>query len=457
MARPRVAQGAVVVVAAVALALCWGQLTMASAHSIDDYGAVANDASDAACFANAHAIQRAFLAANQSPSDKVVLIPAGNNYTIYNATMSGLRDTALQLDGRLLINNNVTGAGWPWSKGFSASNFGSLFFTNCYNLTLGGSGVYDGQGYNFWWANILQKERLRPHALVVENTQLIEIKDLEFRNSPQFHVKLHGVKRVHVHDFKIIVDVDQQKELLQRHGHWDLEAGIPTFPLNTDGIDPSGIDVLIENVYIENFDDAIAVKPSNSGSQFTDCSRDMVVRNSAVKFSVGLTIGSVPPNAGTNCVKNITFENIVMDWPIKAVYIKSNPGTVGDGIVDGITYRNIVASHPLWYPLWIGPQQQQQPGTAGTGCSFLYPIVKTCPTQPRVTIQNVLLDNVTFTGGLTLPGVLLANASNPYTNITFNDVSNTGSFLVQKEYVSINTHGVASGKTSPVPAGFTQV
>ena len=42
------------------------------------------------------------------------------------------------------------------------------------------------------------------------------------------------------------------------------ELSWPVFPLNTDGIDPYGSRVLIENVNITNFDDAIAVKPSHS-------------------------------------------------------------------------------------------------------------------------------------------------------------------------------------------------
>jgi polygalacturonase len=40
-----------------------------------------------------------------------------------------------------------------------------------------------------------------------------------------------------------------------------VNGGFPLFPLNTDGFDPAGKNVLIENVNITNFDDAVAVKP----------------------------------------------------------------------------------------------------------------------------------------------------------------------------------------------------
>ena len=37
------------------------------------------------------------------------------------------------------------------------------------------------------------------------------------------------------------------------------------FPLNTDGIDPHGTNILIERVNITCFDDAVAVKASHKG------------------------------------------------------------------------------------------------------------------------------------------------------------------------------------------------
>lgn len=44
------------------------------------------------------------------------------------------------------------------------------------------------------------------------------------------------------------------------------------FPLNTDGIDPAGTNILIRNVKITSFDDAVAVKPANRGYKIAKCS-----------------------------------------------------------------------------------------------------------------------------------------------------------------------------------------
>lgn len=198
-------------------------------------------------------------------------------------------------------------------------------------------------------------------------------------------------------------------------------------------------------------DDAVAVKPcQEQGSLNCACASDMVIRSGAVKFSVGLTIGSVPPNANGNCVRNITFDSVDMLLPFKALYIKSNPGTRGTGTIDHITYSNIDVTSPLWYPLWIGPQQQKQPANGSdTGCSFFYPLNTTCATNPLVTISNVALMNISMHGGITLPGVILCDPSNPCQNVSFENVNNTGSWIVGSQY---NCHNAQIEQAANFPA-----
>lgn len=71
------------------------------------------------------------------------------------------------------------------------------------------------------------------------------------------------------------------------------EEGVPTFPLNTDGIDPAGKNVFIKNVRIRNFDDAVAVKPLNGGNFYSNCSQNITVIDSFVTLGVGMTIGKL--------------------------------------------------------------------------------------------------------------------------------------------------------------------
>ena len=81
--------------------------------------------------------------------------------------------------------------------------------------------------------------------------------------------------------------------------------------LNTDGIDPRGVDFHIHDVTISNDDDSIAVKPQGRQSLSGDCTRNLLIEN-AVLTGFGASIGSVPPHADVNCVRNVTFRNVSM-------------------------------------------------------------------------------------------------------------------------------------------------
>ena len=162
---------------------------------------------------------------------------------------------------------------------------------------------------------------------------------------------LNDVDSIYVHDCEIYVDILKQSDVMnkrrQSDSDWILEAlsgeylnaftemlgdhsmlSMPTMPLNTDGIDPSGSNVTIRNVNITNFDDAVAVKPSHTTSQIAKdgCSQDILVENCNIKFGVGMTIGSVPPRDTHACVRRVTFRNIDFEYPLKAIYVKTNPG-----------------------------------------------------------------------------------------------------------------------------------
>lgn len=64
----------------------------------------------------------------------------------------------------------------------------------------------------------------------------------------------------------------------------------------------------------------------------------MWIENATVHYSVGMTIGSVPPSTNHACINNITFKNVYMWRPLKSIYVKTNPGSSGDGIISNILY-----------------------------------------------------------------------------------------------------------------------
>jgi hypothetical protein len=172
-----------------------------------------------------------------------------------------------------------------------------------------------------------------------------------------------------------------------------------------------------------------------------------------------MSIGSVPPNDATNCVRNITVRNVRFDEPIKAIYIKPNPGTHGRGIIDSITYENIEIHEALWWAIFIGTQQQHQPGGSGTGCSFFYPLPgQTCQTDPLVSINNIVLRNVNIYGGVLSPGIMICNETNPCTSLIFDSVNvhNPSPYPIKDFYLCEHFSGTARN-SNIVPSCLTDI
>jgi polygalacturonase len=222
----------------------------------------------------------------------------------------------------------------------------------------------------------------------------------------------------------------------------DIPIPMPTFPLNTDGIDFYGRNATFRRLKIVNFDDTVVPKPSSRGSWGSDCTQDILVEDCEVTYGVGMTIGTVVPNKNCNCIKNVVFRNINFHRPLKAIYIKNNPGT-GTGLIQNITYENIYMKHPVWWGLYIGLQQQKQPGGGGPGC-MLYPLTS-CGTQPLVPINDITLRNITSVGSILPAGIIRCNETNPCHGYHFEDVS-FKSFvwdILGYGFISENIYGTA--------------
>lgn len=142
-----------------------------------------------------------------------------------------------------------------------------------------------------------------------------------------------------MHDFEIYVDIWGQMELHRLFGHTyktektaiddgtGLSIEMPIFPLNTDGIDVWAKNATFRRVKVTNFDDSIVPKPTNKGYKYVHCTTDILIENCTTVYTVGMTIGSVPPSTNHACIANVTFRDIVMHKPIKGIYVKPNPGS----------------------------------------------------------------------------------------------------------------------------------
>jgi hypothetical protein len=103
-----------------------------------------------------------------------------------------------------------------------------------------------------------------------------------------------------------------------------------------------------------------------------------------------------------------------------------------------------ILKYNVWWAVYIGTQQQHQPHSGGTPCSFFYPLPGTvCETNPLVTIDNVVLRNVNIYGGALSPGILIWNSTNSCTNFNFDNVYNRSLFPVKEGFLYLNIKGFA--------------
>ncbi|KAJ8612227.1 hypothetical protein CTAYLR_002929 [Chrysophaeum taylorii] len=98
------------------------------------------------------------------------------------------------------------------------------------------------------------------------------------------------------------------------------------------------------------------------------------------------------------------------------------------------------------WPVYIGPQQQEEPGGAGSGLW--------ARTEPRCTIANITLRNVFIHGGVwpQSAAAIRCNASNPCTGIVLENVSIRGRFDDRRRWICDNHHtafGSSSGLVTP--------
>jgi len=197
--------------------------------------------------------------------------------------------------------------------------------------------------------------------------------------------------------------------------------------LNTDGIDPAGANIWIHDCIIKNSDDSVAVKSSRnqrpSWSVIPDCTQNITVTDT-VMSGFGAAIGSLNPNIYSPCIDGVRMERINMPGTGKGIYVKPNGNACDDpevtGSISNIYFKDVTITKPLWWGIWIGPQQQHQPGTSlGYKCALTWPISGQCPAPSCVSVENVALEDVSIVDPVwPWTGAIMGNSTNPMTGVT---------------------------------------
>ena len=388
-------------------------------RGVGEFGGVPSDASVGAARRNARAL-RAGLEQTAREGGTLV-VPAGERFYALNVSLEGVRGAHLSVEGEVWLHGGLED--WPNAGPDNVAHW--MHLVGCEDFRLDGGGKIEGQGHEWWLRSFLNDlpAKSRPKMFQIEYSRFVTIEDIEVKNGPFFHIGFQSTNDVVIRRIKIMVDLVAQRRMFFEHlgvageaedSHAGLAPWLPLFPLNTDGIDPHGRNYLIEDIFCENYDDVVAVKP---GEIFGDsgCTGNITVRNAEVVAGVGMSIGSVPPNARGHCIEDVYFGNVTFKYPLKTVYIKTNSGDPhGWGTIRNITYEHLRAKDPVLWPIYIGPQQQKEPDGSGDG---IWP-----PTQPLVDVQGVTVRDMVTTGDLMQAGVLRCNETNPCRDILFEDV-----------------------------------
>lgn len=379
---------------------------------VRDFGANVEGQNDvASAQQNGQAICNAFVAAK---SDDTIIIK--KNETMYFIPtcekLSHIENITFRHDGLIWLHDNTSA--WPMK---SENQFYNAFeFNRANNLTVTGNGTINGQGYT-WWYEFLVGDivRQRPTVFEFDKSIKVVIEGLAILDSPRFNVFCDNV-----YDFKaryMTIWVNTTKQVVA--AKVARVYNYPMFPFNTDGIDFRGQHAHIHDISLSNYDDCFAMKPFNSEDELLmpdaePCTMDVLVENINIFRGAGLSIGSVS-SSKDNCVRNIVFRDIIVETPLKLIYIKtgSEDDKVG-GTISNITYENIYANDPVLRPIEVGPQQQKEPD--GTG--HIWSKVNKYVSISNITLKNVHVDNANMH-----PGMLRCSLDNPCTGFEFINVT----------------------------------
>ena len=292
-----------------------------------------------------------------------------------------------------------------------------------------GQGLIDGRGdldlvgqSVTWWdlANTAKSggSQNNPRLIQSNGVNNFTVYDLSLTNSPNFHLVFNGGNGFTV---------------------WGLRIKTPANARNTDGIDPSGTNVTINNSYVQDGDDGVAVKGGNQAAQ------NMTIENSHFYGTHGISIGS-ETNAG---VSNILFKNDTLSGTDSSgITSSSNNGmriksysSVG-GLVSTVSYEGICLTGVKTL-LDIDPFYSSGNGShipnftnivvdgakAVSSASSATSVLEGFSSSLRLglTLENVSFDKAGSTAQNASIGTFNTNLTPSGTNVTVSAVSGSGS------------------------------
>jgi polygalacturonase len=262
---------------------------------------------------------------------------------------------------------------------------------NLHDIAVTGKGTIDGQGA-IWWNGIGRRgapagSPHRPYMIFLNKCQRVLFKDVTLANSPMFHL------------------VPQACQNLTIDG---ITISSPEDAHNTDGIDPSGWNIIIKNCTIDTGDDHIALKPVTLIEEGKPSCENILVTDCTFKHGHGMSIGGQTPGG----LHNLVVRNCTFDGADAGIRLKAARG--GGGEVDDLHYHDIKMTNTKiaidissYYPKPPKNVDQDPAQPAGDTTPNWHDIVITNVTStdgtgaageilglPELHVRNVVLTNV---------------------------------------------------------------
>ncbi len=346
-----------------------------------------------------------------------VIVPSGtyvcNNFTIPSNVNLQLSTTTTYIQNASPLNTLVS-------------------ISSGHDIEITGSGAIDGRATTTKGSNLIS----------IQNVTNLLVSGVTICNSSHFHLVPANITNMTIDG----ININDNYTKSQNGG---------AYLGNTDGIDYSGSHILIKNCNIDDGDDNIVAKPQNY-----HCS-DILIQNCTIGHGHGISVGG-QTNAGLDglTVKGCTFNGTDNGLRLKAgpaILDGSSFGGLG-GVVKNVNFSDITMTN-VTYPIIINSWyiDGDRYGYSQRSPSALHTLTNPGETLHTVNQQNnstakvpfydnIHYTNITATGNMGSNVAIIygldsqsVNPGDPLRNIdnvSFNNVSLSGSYLADIYYVS---------------------
>ncbi|HTS19741.1 MAG TPA: glycosyl hydrolase family 28 protein [Verrucomicrobiae bacterium] len=364
---------------------------------ITNYGAHGDGVGD-----NAAAIQSAMNAAAAAGGGTVEVPAAGTLSTYLSGPIILTNNVDLQIDSGAMLQA-LPMSSWP--------NVNTAFITatNTHDVEISGSGTIDGQGAAWWPGG-----GTRPPLVQMAYTTRILVQNVTAQNPPFYHFRLIGGN----------TNVTVQ----------NVTINTPTNSPNTDGVDLSAVNALVQNCWIQDGDDDICIK-NDTGQH----SANIVVTNCTFNGGHGVSIGSDTAGGFENfLVDNCSFRTTI--YGIRCKSDNSASGSGAGGLVQNLTYSDLTMTN-VEYPIVIysyynevgTPDNIAPSDAAGEDVGS----TNTCVIWRNITFRNVTATVSSL--GKDVSAMIWGRLESPISNLVFDAVNIVPS---NRTFTVFNARGV---------------